>query len=67
MDELPSHLAQLQARLPDIADGGSSIAALRDSARVARSNFASSADTLMQGRLQAAARLDYAVGKELPP
>ena len=67
VDELPDHLAQLQARLADIADGGNSIAALRDSARVARSNFTSSAETLMQGRLQAAARLDYAVGKELPP
>ena len=67
VDELPEYLARLQARLTEIADGGRSISALRDSAQAARLDFASSAEALMQRRLEAAARLDDAVGKELPP
>ena len=67
VDELPDYLAQLRARLTEIADGGGSVSALQDSAKLAQSNFATSAEALMQGRLKAAARLDNAVSNELPP
>ena len=67
VDELPDYLAQLRVRLTEIADGGGSVSALQDSAKLGQLNFVTSAEALMQGRLNAAARLDNAVGNELPP
>lgn len=67
VDELPNRLSGLEARLAEIADGGSSISALRDSAQTSRAEYVSKAEALNKGRLEAAARLDTAVMKELPP
>ena len=67
VDELPNRLSGLEARLAEIADGGSSISALRDSAQTSRAEYVSKAEALNKGRLEAAARLDTAVIKELPP
>ncbi|MEE3094834.1 MAG: DNA repair protein RecN, partial [Pseudomonadota bacterium] len=67
VDELPHRLSGLEARLAEIADGGSSISALRDSAQTSRAEYVSKAEALNKGRLEAAARLDTAVIKELPP
>lgn len=67
VDELPNRLSGLEARLAEIADGGSSISALRDSAQTSRAEYVSKAEALNKGRLEAAARLDTTVMKELPP
>lgn len=67
VNELPNRLSGLEARLAEIADGGSSISALRDSAQTSRAEYVSKAEALNKGRLEAAARLDTAVMKELPP
>ncbi|MEC7655017.1 MAG: DNA repair protein RecN, partial [Pseudomonadota bacterium] len=67
VDELPNRLSGLEARLAEIADGGISISALRDSAQTSRAEYVSKAEALNKGRLEAAARLDTAVIKELPP
>ena len=67
VDELPNCLSGLEARLAEIADGGSSISALRDGAQTSRAEYVRKAEALNKGRLEAAARLDTAVIKELPP
>ena len=67
VDELPNRLSGLEARLAEIADGGSSISALRDGAQTSRAEYVRKAEALNKGRLEAAARLDTAVIKELPP
>jgi len=67
VDGLPDHLVGLEARLAEIADGGNSVSALRDSAHAARAEYVTKAEALNKGRLEAAQRLDAAVGQELPP
>ena len=65
--ELPDLLDRLRARLAALEDGEASIAALEGAASEARARYVAAAEALSAGRRAAAARLDRAVAKELPP
>ena len=65
--ELPALLNRLRARLRALESGEASIAALEEAAAEARARYVAAAEALSAGRRAAAARLDRAVAKELPP
>jgi DNA repair protein RecN (Recombination protein N) len=65
--ELPALLDRLRARLAALENGEASIAALEQTAAEARARYVAAAEALSAGRRAAAARLDRAVAKELPP
>lgn len=65
--ELPPLLERLRARLDALESGEADIAALEAAVAAARLNYMSAAEALSAGRRAAAARLDRAVAKELPP
>jgi DNA repair protein RecN (Recombination protein N) len=67
VSELADLLATLRARLEALETGEANIAALRTQAAAARAAYAEACAALTQARLDAAARLDRAVARELPP
>lgn len=65
--ELPALLDSLSSRLAALEKGEAGIAALEEAAREARARYVAAAEALSAARQTAAARLDRAVAKELPP
>jgi DNA repair protein RecN (Recombination protein N) len=65
--ELPALYDRLSARLAALETGEASIAALEEAAAAARLRYVAVAEALSAGRRAAAARLDRAVARELPP
>ncbi len=65
--ELPSLLLSLRERLASLETGTAAIAGLEDAALAARTEFREHAGRLSASRRQAAARMQVAVGRELPP
>ena len=65
--DLPALLDTLSARLAALDTGAAEVVALEQAARDARSAYVAAAAALSAARQAAAARLDRAVGKELPP
>jgi DNA repair protein RecN (Recombination protein N) len=65
--ELPDLLATLRARLAALATGEAEIAGLRRAAGTARAAYATACTDLSKVRRDAAARLDRAIARELPP
>ncbi|HET8611914.1 MAG TPA: DNA repair protein RecN [Sphingomonas sp.] len=66
-DELAALAEELAARLARIEAGGEGLAALTRETAAARAAYEAAADTLTQGRQEAAERLDRAVAAELKP
>lgn len=66
-DELPALLAEYQARLTAITDGGASLSSLAKARDEARHAFAEAARIQHQARMKAAQSLDMAVAAELAP
>ncbi len=67
VEDLPGLLQEWQDRLAELETGAGEIAAIRARAAEARSHFTALAERLSAARRQAAARLEAAVGAELPP
>ncbi|MBV9749494.1 MAG: DNA repair protein RecN [Acetobacteraceae bacterium] len=65
--ELPALLDTLSARLAALETGAAHVVALEQTVRQAREAYVQTAATLGAARRTAAARLDRAVAKELPP
>jgi DNA repair protein RecN (Recombination protein N) len=65
--ELPALLASLRERLSALDAGTGRVAALEAAAREARAGYRDAAGRLSEARRTAAARLERAVAKELPP
>ncbi|WP_137126524.1 DNA repair protein RecN [Roseomonas sp. HF4] len=65
--ELPALLADLRARLEALDAGSGRVAALERDEAAARRAYLGAAVALTEGRRDAAARLEKAVAKELPP
>jgi DNA repair protein RecN (Recombination protein N) len=65
--ELPGLLAALKERLAALDAGTGRVAALESAAREARTAYLAAGTALGDARRTAAARLERAVGKELPP
>jgi DNA repair protein RecN (Recombination protein N) len=65
--ELPALFDTLSARLAALDSGAAEIAGLEQAAREARENFIEAAAALSSARAAAAARLERAVARELPP
>lgn len=65
--ELPALLTTLRERLEALETGEAHIAALAEAARGARAAYIEGCARLSEARRDAAARLDRAVGRELPP
>jgi DNA repair protein RecN (Recombination protein N) len=65
--ELPALLDRLCVRLAALTSGEAEIAELERAAQDGRERYAAAAAALSKARLAAAARLDKAVAKELPP
>jgi len=65
--DLPALLDTLAARLAALDTGAAEVVALEQAARDARTGYVEAAAALSTARRTAAARLDRAVGKELPP
>jgi DNA repair protein RecN (Recombination protein N) len=65
--ELPALYDRLSTRLAALETGEAGIAALEEAAVEARRRYLAAAAALSAGRLAAAARLDRAVARELPP
>ena len=66
VDALPALRDDFAARLAALEDGGAGLAELTKAEAAARSAYVSAARSLAEGRAKAAARLDKAVGVELP-
>ena len=66
-DQLPTLLADMQARRGAIDQGGERIAQLEQALAEAERHYAAVADALSAARVAAAARLDVAVAEELAP
>jgi DNA repair protein RecN (Recombination protein N) len=66
-DDLPAHLAELQARLQLIDGRSSDMAALGQRAQQTRAAYLKAAATLSLARTKAAKALDQAVARELAP
>ncbi len=67
VSELPALLDALSARLAALDTGAAQVAALEQAVQAARAGYVEAAAALSAVRLAAAARLDRAVAKELPP
>jgi len=65
--ELPALLAGLQQRLAQLETGSAEVDTLERAAAAARGEFAATCARLSAARSEAAARLDRAVARELPP
>jgi DNA repair protein RecN (Recombination protein N) len=65
--ELPALLAGLQQRLAQLETGSAEVDPLERAAAAARGEFAATCARLSAARSEAAARLDRAVARELPP
>jgi DNA repair protein RecN (Recombination protein N) len=65
--DLPELLDTLAARLAALDTGAAEVVALEQAVRDARARYVEAAAALSAARQAAAARLDRAVGKELPP
>jgi DNA repair protein RecN (Recombination protein N) len=65
--ELPGLLATFRARLAALDHGDAEIDGFARAAALARTRYAEAADTLSAARQEAAAKLEKAVGAELPP
>ncbi|HVC63758.1 MAG TPA: DNA repair protein RecN [Acetobacteraceae bacterium] len=65
--DLPALLDTLAARLAALDTGAAEVVALEQAARDARAGYMAAAAGLSAARRTAGARLDRAVGKELPP
>ena len=65
--DLPALLDRLAGRLAALDTGAAEVVALEQAAREARARYAEAAGALSVARRGAAARLDKAVAKELPP
>ena len=65
--ELPTLLADLRARLEALDAGSGRVAALERDEAAARKAYLTAAAALTEARREAAARLEKAVAKELPP
>jgi DNA repair protein RecN (Recombination protein N) len=65
--ELPSLRAQLETRLAALDTGTAAIVALEHGLAAARADFAAAAAALTAARRQAAAKLEQAINRELPP
>ncbi|NMJ44371.1 DNA repair protein RecN [Roseomonas sp. JC162] len=65
--ELPALLADLRARLEALDAGSGRVAALERDEAAARKAYLTAAAALTEARREAAARLEKAVAKELPP
>jgi DNA repair protein RecN (Recombination protein N) len=65
--ELPDLLATLRGRLAALESGEAEIAALARAAATARAGYVEACAALSAARREAAARLDKAVSRELPP
>ena len=65
--ELPALLASLSARLAALDSGAADLARLAAEAASGRTAYVAAAEALSAARSAAAARLDSAVGRELPP
>ena len=65
--ELPALLATLRARLAALETGAARVDELEQAAASARAEYASSCDRLTAARRAAAAKLERAIAKELPP
>ena len=67
VDELAGVREGLAARLADLDDGGTRLAALERAETAARADYLREATTLGKARRGAAKRLDQAIARELPP
>ncbi len=67
VDELPELREEITRRLASLDDQGGKLAQLADAARAARAAYVSAAAALSSARQEAAARLDKAIARELPP
>ena len=67
VDDLEDTLAQFKARLNAIELGEDGLSALRQAEQAARQAYLQAANELHQARVTAAAKLDAAVMRELPP
>lgn len=65
--ELPDLLASLRARLLALQTGADELASLEQAARAARAEYVAASMRLGEARRSAAARLERAVARELPP
>jgi len=65
--DLPALLDRLAARLAALDTGAAEVVALEQATREARARYVDAAAALSAARRDAAARLDKAVAKELPP
>ena len=65
--DLPDLLATLRGKLAALETGEAEIAALHRAAGVARAGYAAACAALSAARREAAARLDRAIARELPP
>jgi DNA repair protein RecN (Recombination protein N) len=65
--ELPELLASLRGRLAALETGEAEIAGLARAAGQARTTYAAACAQLSRARAEAAARLDRAIARELPP
>ncbi len=66
-DDLATLTVELTEKLERIDSGGAGVAALETALAVARQEYDRAADTLTKTRIEAAARLDEAVKRELAP
>jgi DNA repair protein RecN (Recombination protein N) len=65
--DLPDLLATLRGKLAALETGETEIAALQRAAAFARAGYAAACAELSRARREAAARLDRAIARELPP
>jgi DNA repair protein RecN (Recombination protein N) len=65
--ELPALLDRLAERLGTLDSGAAELASLEQAAREARARYLAAASALSDARREAAARLERAVARELPP
>ena len=67
VDELPNLRAEFARTLDELAEGEAALARLREEVQAARGHYHELALALSEKRRSAAAALDHAVQKELPP
>jgi DNA repair protein RecN (Recombination protein N) len=67
VSDLPAFLERLEARLSAVEDGGATLLALKKARDEAKVNYLTNAEALSSKRTKAAAKLDQAVARELPP
>jgi DNA repair protein RecN (Recombination protein N) len=65
--ELPGLLTSLQGRLAALETGAAEVGALQQQAAATRSAYVAACGQLSDARRAAAAKLDLAIGRELPP